>query len=567
MILSTTVTDPIRGSSEPDRFWTTTNLGEACPDVMTPMCWSVWEESAELGWLYSMYALGVIPKRRVRVSPDVNDRGLSCFYGRQALNVDAIKQIMAGLPGVDADDFERDLMGSVRPNAPKFQGSAARVPVMLVKTPYALLRTGARLHSLYDEVYRKWLDTVFGGASAQRGEPIDRLVAARRDFNRVFSVHCVWRFVFQGGQSAVAKAAERTGDPSLVVELLSGVGDVNETRMADDLWRLSRGEIDEVEFLRSWGYHGPNEGNPFTTVWRENPAPVRSLAATSAQRGERPAQRAQRARAASAEAERRLLAATPAVQRPLTRWLLHRMRNIVRTLQVGKAGYLITIDLARHAARSFGAQQSQKGLLGEPDDVFFLTIEECVALADGRLPNPQEIVEVRKATRVEYQNMVLPLSFTGMPEPLEHDPAHHEGTAIELTGAAGGGGVVEGRARVILRPADEIDLDEGDILVCRFTDPSWAPLMAMADALVIDIGGSASHGAVVARELDIAYVIGTGDGTRVIGEGDLIRVDGAANRVTILQRADHHAAAPGSQEDGQRLHVNALSHNHNRTAI
>lgn len=128
----------------------------------------------------------------MRVSPDVNERGLSCFYGRQALNVDAIKQIMAGLPGVNADDFERDLMGSVRPDAPKFRGSAARIPVMLVKAPYALLRTGGRLRSLYDEVYHEWLDTVFGGSSAQHREPIDRLVAARSDFNRVFSVHCVW---------------------------------------------------------------------------------------------------------------------------------------------------------------------------------------------------------------------------------------------------------------------------------------------------------------------------------------------------------------------------------------
>lgn len=241
------------------------------------------------------------------------------------------------------------------------------------------------------------------------------------------------------------------------------------------------------------------------------------------------------------------------------------MRNIVRTLQVGKAAYLITIDLARHAARSFGTQQFQRGVLRDPDDVFFLAVEECVALAGGRLSNPQQIVEVRKATRVEYQNMMLPLSFTGMPQPLEHDPARSGGTVTELTGAASGGGIAEGRARVILHPADEIDLDDGDILVCRFTDPSWAPLMAMADALVIDIGGSASHGAVVARELDIAYVIGTADGTRVIGDGDRIRVDGAANRVSVLERA-HRTEAPANGHPVDSVPEDALSHNANRTA-
>jgi hypothetical protein len=261
--VTTSVTDPIRGDSEPDRFWTTTNLGEACPDVMTPMCWSVWEQSAELGWLYSMSAFGV-----------------------------------------NADDFERDLMGSVRPGAPKFRGSPARIPVILVKTPVALSLTGRRLRDLYAEIYEKWTTTVFEPAAHQVGRPIDRLVRAREDFKRVFSVHCVWRFVFQAGQSAVTRAADNAGEPGLAVELLSGVGDVNETKMADDLWRLGKGEITEHEFLSSWGYHGPNEGNPNATVWRENPAPIRALAAGSAHRRQRPADRAASAQAVGAPVAR-----------------------------------------------------------------------------------------------------------------------------------------------------------------------------------------------------------------------------------------------------------------------
>jgi pyruvate,water dikinase len=536
-ILSTTVTDPIRGTSEPGRFWTTTNLGEACPDILSPMCWSVWEEPAELGWLYSMFALGVIPKKKLTVSPDVNDRGFSCFYGRLALNVDAIRRIMADLPGVSGDDFERDLMGSVRADAPQYQGSLSRVPALLVRAPHALVRTGKRLRALHDELYEKWLASVFEPSDTDSGELADRLATARDDFKRVFAVHCVMRFFFQGGQSALTSAAQKAGEPGLAVELLSGVGDVNETRMADDLWRLGQRQISEEQFLRTWGYHGPNEGNPFTVVWRENPALIRSLAAASAQRKERPAERAARAQAAGVDAQRRLLAALPITQRAAMPAVLRWMRNVVRTLQVGKAGYLIGIDLTRHAAREFGKQQVQRGVLGEVDDVFFLTIEECQSLAAGRLPDPQQVVDVRRRTRAEYKAMVLPVAFTGMPELVEpHDP---DAPALtELTGAASGGGVVEGRARVVRDPAEGIDLEPGDILVCRFTDPSWAPLMAMAEALVIDIGGSASHGAVVARELGIPYVIGTGKGTRAVREGDRILVDGSANRVRVLERSD-----------------------------
>ncbi|CAA0129909.1 Prodigiosin synthesizing transferase PigC [Mycolicibacterium vanbaalenii] len=543
--LNTTVTDPIRGTSEPDRYWTTTNLGEACPDVMSPMCWSVWEESAELGWLYSMYALGVIPKRRVTVSPDVNDRGLSCFYGRQALNVDAIRRIMADLPGVDGDDFERDLMGSVRPDAPQYKGSLTRVPALLVRAPYALLRTGKRLRDRHDVIYKKWTATVFGPPGALRDQPIDRLVAGREAFKQIFKVHCVVRFIFQGGQSAVTGVAEKAGGQALAVELLSGVGDVNETRMADDLWRLGQGQLTEELFMRSWGYHGPNEGNPFTTVWRENPAPIRALAAATAQRGERPSDRAAQAQAAGLRAEQRLLAATPAVQRPAVRWLVARMRNIVRTLQIGKAGYLMALDLTRHAAREVGAQLVENGVLHSVDDVFMFTIEECQALVRGAVPNPREIVEVRRANRAEYKAMVLPLAFTGMPIPVERE-SEQSGVGIEFSGAASGGAAVEGRARLVLDPAEDVELEEGDILVCRFTDPSWAPLMTLAEALVIDIGGSASHGAVVARELGIPYVIGTEKGTRTVHEGDRILVDGGNNLVRVLHRAADTAERPAA---------------------
>jgi phosphoenolpyruvate synthase/pyruvate phosphate dikinase len=106
-----------------------------------------------------------------------------------------------------------------------------------------------------------------------------------------------------------------------------------------------------------------------------------------------------------------------------------------------------------------------------------------------------------------------------------------------LSGVAGSPGRVEGTARVVVDPFDAEPLEPGEILVCRFTDPSWAPLFSLADALVIDIGAAASHGAIVARELGVPCVIGTGDGTRRIRNGDRLKVDGSAGRVEIVARA------------------------------
>jgi phosphohistidine swiveling domain-containing protein len=546
------VSDPIRGTSEPGRYWTSTNLGEAVPDVMSPMCWSVWEDPEELGWLYSMYALGVLRRDQLVVSPDVNDRGLSVFYGRQALNVDAIRKTLAGLPGFNADDFERDLMGSVRENPPRFPASLGRLPVILAKAPRTLRGIGGQIQQTHDDMRAWWLAEVLqdGGVEGRpTRRPVDRLVDARHRFSEIFKLHCVVRFMFQGVQSAITGAATKAGAPSLATRVLSGVGDVNETKMSDDLWRLAHGELGEAAFLRDWGYHGPNEGNVFTLAWREDPGPVRTLARAYARRqdAERPREREARAVQAGAEAERQLLAGTSPLQRPTTRWLVARARNIVRTLQTGKAAYLMALDGARSAARAFGAEQAAKGVFGEVDDAFFLTIEECQQVDAGTLSDVEEIITQRRKTRRTYQAMELPIAFYGMPEPIAADAGSGRqqeaqadraaGRVVEFSGAASGGGVVEGRARVVTDPNAEVELEDGDILVCRFTDPSWAPIMSLSEALVIDMGGSASHGAVVARELGIPYVIGTEIGSAVLHDGDRILVDGDRNVVRVLGTA------------------------------
>ncbi|MFY1621075.1 PEP-utilizing enzyme, partial [Micromonospora sp. WMMD736] len=94
----------------------------------------------------------------------------------------------------------------------------------------------------------------------------------------------------------------------------------------------------------------------------------------------------------------------------------------------------------------------------------------------------------------------------------------------------------EGRVRIVHDPADDIDIDPGEILVCPTTDPSWVSLMTIASALVIDIGAAVSHGAIIARELGLPCVIGTRSGTTDLREGDHVRVDGSAGTVEVLER-------------------------------
>jgi pyruvate,water dikinase len=97
---------------------------------------------------------------------------------------------------------------------------------------------------------------------------------------------------------------------------------------------------------------------------------------------------------------------------------------------------------------------------------------------------------------------------------------------------------VEGIARVVLDQSHADDLNDGDVLVCHTTDPSWSTLFLVSSAVVIDVGSAMSHGAIVARELGIPCVINTRTGTTTIATGSRIRVDGATGVVDIVDSTE-----------------------------
>jgi pyruvate,water dikinase len=102
-----------------------------------------------------------------------------------------------------------------------------------------------------------------------------------------------------------------------------------------------------------------------------------------------------------------------------------------------------------------------------------------------------------------------------------------------IAGLAVSSGTIEGRARVVLS-MENADLEEGDILVTAFTDPSWTPLFVSIKGLVTEVGGLMTHGAVIAREYGLPAVVGVEHATRLIRDGQRIRVDGTDGYVEIL---------------------------------
>lgn len=529
--MTATISDPTHSECEPTRYWTSANIGEATPDVLSPLCWSFWGPQAEVAARRSYHAFGILSAKEVTAPTDVNEQMTGYFYGRPALNVDVLRPFFGSLPGVTADDFERDMCGKVRPGLPP-ASRKGRLPFIVVRGVLAMRSTPKRQQALVPRQLTWWEREVRDRTTL--GDPLARLADAAERYRDAFEIHCCGRFVLMSAQATLAKLAMGIDRPDLLLGLLAGLGGVTEVRLADDLWQVGRGELTLRQFVDRHGFHGPNEGNLATRSWREDPTPVERLVGSLAARpdGQRPATREAAAGAARRAAIEAFVAALPAKQQGKARKACAALVRSTQANELSKAAFLMAIDGGRAAARDHGRRLVAAGAVDDVDDVFFFTMDELRALpADAR-----EVVAVRRARRDHYRTLTLPVTFTGTPVPVERADDGVGGDDV-VRGAAGAQGTVEGVARVVLDPNDAAPLEPGEVLVCRFTDPSWTPLFLLADALVIDIGGPASHGAIVARELGVPCVIGTGDGTQRIRSGDRVSVDGSTGVVTILQRA------------------------------
>ena len=196
----------------------------------------------------------------------------------------------------------------------------------------------------------------------------------------------------------------------------------------------------------------------------------------------------------------------------------------------------------REQLRVVGDDLVRQEVIEASEDVFFLDFDEMAAGLAGKAM--QDLVAERRAAyAVELGRRRIPrilLSDGTEPEALADLVERPDGA---LAGSPASPGTVTGPARVILEP-NGAHLEPGEILVAPSTDPGWTPLFLTAGGLVMEMGGSNSHGAVVAREYGIPAVVGLADATHKIETGQLITVDGAAGLVSIVSAG---SAAPDAE--------------------
>ncbi len=196
---------------------------------------------------------------------------------------------------------------------------------------------------------------------------------------------------------------------------------------------------------------------------------------------------------------------------------------------------------------AIGKKLAQAGLIDDPEDVMYLRYNELrLLMTNASAVDARALVSQRRDEREDAYHirprewagtatetaLAFPYnSLWGFPEKFYREPPKTTG---EIKGLAASPGVVDGTARHVSSIEEFNQVKEGEILVCRMTNPAWVVLFTKIVGLVTDAGGVTSHPAVVSREFGIPAVVGTSNATERIKTGDRVRVNGSTGVVEVL---------------------------------
>ncbi|QRY53870.1 PEP-utilizing enzyme [Mycolicibacterium septicum] len=261
--------------------------------------------------------------------------------------------------------------------------------------------------------------------------------------------------------------------------------------------------LDDV--VAAWGHRGPGESELANPVFADDPAVllevVGKLAGAVQHRVPEPA------------------------MSPWVRLLTWVGAWFQRSRERGRDAAIRLTHEYRLAARELGARLVAQGVIADPDDVFYLVLDELLSPPlDVRY-----LVLRRRAERARLERERPPLDFVGTWTPMS-ETVPEIGCGEALSGIPASVGSVTGRVRVVTVESLH-QLSPGEILVADSIDVGWTPYFTYAAAVVLSTGATMSHAAIIAREFGIPCVVGSKTASRVLRTGHIVEVDGAAGRI------------------------------------
>jgi pyruvate,water dikinase len=181
-----------------------------------------------------------------------------------------------------------------------------------------------------------------------------------------------------------------------------------------------------------------------------------------------------------------------------------------------------------------GESLVEQGLLRQTDDIFFLTTAELEDLVTGNTQDWTVVITARRTERERHATIEVPDTVQDWTA-INHQtmPRDHSNENCVLSGMPISIGTVTGPVRLIRLAADWSKVMPGDILVVPVIDPGLAPLFGLAGGLVAEMGGTLSHGAIIAREYGLPTIANVEGAMVRLSDGSRVRLDAGSGTICI----------------------------------
>ncbi|AET69750.1 phosphoenolpyruvate synthase/pyruvate phosphate dikinase [Desulfosporosinus orientis DSM 765] len=528
-------------------LWSNVNFGEAIPEVMTPLTWTVQRE------IYESWAL--LPGY-----PSSGNIG-----GRIYLNLSIYASIFHSLRR-SKDHILRFLEGLLYTQLPE----GVDIPIIKLPKLSMLLAMCNLVKMVYKQRQAQKTVSTFLKSNAQYCERMQAKIKAsptNNDLSLLWqrellphlknTVWFVMSSVTQFSNNAMKLRREMTelvgADDAdrLISGLSSSISIDVDSELLESLGpvlgisKIAAGQISRTDYLRRYGHRGPNEfelsvprpaedANWFDDQLNQfDTAPIDVEAILRKRQSE-------------------FEITWSRFETEYPRKAKSKLGQIKKIAAKGRIREAVRSEYVRDRwlARCIALRAGELTGLGE--DIFFLTINELMDVLSG----DQHVLKFISARKLTYQKYcalpAYPSVISGRFDPYEWTlnpnrrndffdaKSSNVKTNVEepntntIVGSPGSAGRLEGIVRCLKSIAEGDQLQKGEILVTSQTDIAWTPLFPRACAIITDVGAPLSHAAVIARELGIPAVLGCGNAMMRLKTGDRVLVDGGRGIVVIL---------------------------------
>ncbi|KXF53072.1 hypothetical protein AXA44_45435 [Rhodococcus sp. SC4] len=502
--------------------------------------WAMWgfiyinaDQLAALGDVLPGSSKQSIYQQYMGLSPDP-----SCTAHRMSLAA-RFERARRAVPAI------RGMIKAAKSAESRFAGQIQDIKAMRPQTPDPGEREClAWIMRLESVTTAAWESLMIGpGIASATFEVCEKIVALSVGRERSVDLNNRLHAALGGNESAEAGKVVRTlaalalQNPALT-EALEAEAGWSEIRGIDELFELELGKA-----LERFGFHTSPELELAQPTWRQDPGQLLRMVSKEVRKG--PAAD-RRGAALKREAELELERSTKWFIRSITRRALSLSRKQMAIRENSKIPIVLIFDELRRVIEAAGPSLVARDVVRDVSDVVYLRYDEVKSILGGSTGPTLDEVERRRSEHQRCIKLEVPELIEAGAGAISRvsqqsiaargllPPAEIATSNTNLTGVGASSGVFTGTARIMDDPFD--DFEPGDILVAKTVDPGWSIALASAGAIVLDIGGGLSHGAVVARELGIPCVVNVKAGTAIIADGTTITVDGANGIVSLDQR-------------------------------